>query len=46
MFQSVKEVKLYSDDEQLNGKITKVKPGNKQEIELSIPGNGGVLIVN
>jgi len=46
MFQGVKEVRLYSDDEQLNGKITTVKQGNKQEIELTIPGNGGVLIVN
>ena len=41
-----KEIKMYSDDEQLNGKVTTLKPGNNQEIELSIPGNGGVLIVN
>lgn len=46
MFQSGKEIKMYSDDEQLNGKVTSVKPGSNQEIELTIPGNGGVLIVN
>jgi len=46
MFQGVKEVRLYSDDEQLNGKISSVKVGKKQEIELSIPQNGGVVIVN
>ena len=46
MFQSGKEIKMYSDDEQLNGKETTLKTGGNQEIELAIPGNGGVLIVN
>lgn len=46
MFQGVKEVRLYSDDEQLNGRITSVKVGKKQEFEISIPRNGGVIIVN
>ncbi|MBK6286008.1 MAG: glycoside hydrolase family 97 protein [Draconibacterium sp.] len=46
MFQGGKEIKMYSDDEQLNGKVTTIKPGTNQEIELTIPGNGGVLIVN
>ena len=46
MFLSGKEIKIYSDDEQLNGKVTTLKPGSKQEMELVIPGNGGVLIVN
>lgn len=46
MFQGAKELKLYSDDEQLNGRITSVKFGKKQEIELTIPENGGVVVVN
>ena len=46
MFQGAKELKLYSDDAQLNGRITSVKFGKKQEIELTIPENGGVVVVN
>jgi hypothetical protein len=46
MFHGGKEIKMYSDDEQLNGKVTMVKPDSNQEIELAIPWNGGVLIVN
>jgi len=46
MIQGGKEIKMYSDDEQLNGKVTLMKLGSNQEIELTIPGNGGVLIVN
>ncbi len=46
MFHGVKEVRLYSDDEQLNGKLTSVKVGKKQEFELTIPSYGGVVIVN
>lgn len=40
------EIRLYSDDAQLNGKVTSVKMKKNQQIELTIPGNGGVLIVN
>ncbi len=40
------EIKLYSDDDQLNGKLSTIKLSNNQEIELAIPGNGGALIVN
>jgi hypothetical protein len=46
MFQGLKEVNLYSDDEQLNGRLTSVKIGKKQEFELVIPENGGVVIMN
>jgi hypothetical protein len=46
MFQGLKEVKQYSDDEQLNGRLTSVKVGKKQEFGLIIPQNGGVVIVN
>ncbi|HET6557508.1 MAG TPA: glycoside hydrolase family 97 catalytic domain-containing protein [Prolixibacteraceae bacterium] len=45
MLQAGAELKLYSDDEQLNGKVSKAKMSKNQEIELSIPGNGGALIV-
>ncbi|MDA3928546.1 MAG: glycoside hydrolase family 97 catalytic domain-containing protein [Prolixibacteraceae bacterium] len=40
------EFKLYSDDAQLNGTVKTFKMNNKQEIEFSIPCNGGVVIVN
>ncbi len=40
------ELMVYSDDAQLNGKASSVKLGKKQEFDLSIPSNGGVVIVN
>jgi len=45
MLQAGAELKLYSDDDQLNGKVSTTKMNKKQEIELSIPGNGGALLV-
>jgi hypothetical protein len=39
------EVKLYSDNEQLAGSVTTAKMNKKQEMELTIPSNGGVVIV-
>ncbi len=45
MIQAGTEFKLYSDDDLLNGKVSTTKMNKKQEIELSIPGNGGALIV-
>lgn len=46
MFASGSQVTLYSDDAQLNGKVTPLKISKKQEVELFIPTNGGVLINN
>jgi hypothetical protein len=46
MIEAGKEFKLYSDDDQLNGKVTSAKMGKNQEIELAIPCNGGVLLIN
>jgi len=46
MIESGKEYKIYSDDDQLNGKVTSVKMAKNQEVELSIPCNGGVLLIN
>lgn len=46
MFASGSQVTLYSDDAQLNGKVTPLKINKKQEVELFIPTNGGALINN
>lgn len=46
MFASGQEVRLYSDDKALQGSVKSIKIGKKQELQLSIPCNGGVLIVN
>jgi len=46
MLQGVTEAKLYSDDEQLNGKVTLVKLNKKKELDLVIPTNGGFMVVN
>ena len=39
------EMEVYSDDEFLNGKVTRVKLGKNQTIDVTIPCNGGILIV-
>jgi hypothetical protein len=46
MLQVGTEVKLYSDDEQLNGKVILIKLNKKQELVLNIPTHGGMVIVN
>jgi len=40
------ELRQYTDDEQLNGKVSTTKLPRNQEVDLTIPTNGGVLIVN
>lgn len=40
------ELKQYSDDAQLNGKVTTTKLKKNQEIEVTIPCNGAVVFVN
>ena len=40
------ELKMYSDDAQLKGKLTTTKLKKNQEIEVTIPCNGAVLLVN
>ncbi len=37
--------RLFSDDDQLSGKVSTVTMNRKQEMDLTIPGNGGSLIV-
>lgn len=38
-------LKIYSDDASLNGKVASEKMNKDQEVELTIPTNGGVLII-
>ena len=45
MFQKGDQIKVYSDDEQLNGKVSSQKVNKKQQIEVTIPNNGAVLLV-
>lgn len=40
------ELKQFTDDAQLNGKLTTTKLKKNQEIEVSIPCNGAVVLVN
>lgn len=40
------ELKLYSDDLKLNGKVSTVKMNKNQQFELTIPCNGGMLMIN
>ena len=40
------ELKMYSDDTQLNGKVNTLKMNKSQLLELVIPCNGGILMVN
>jgi hypothetical protein len=44
MFEGGDKVKLYSDDEQLNGSVSELKIKKNREVEITIPCNGGVLI--
>ncbi len=46
MFQPGTKVNLYSDNKKLEGKMNVVKTDKSREFELSIPQNGGVLIIN
>ena len=46
MIGSGTELKQYSDDLQLNGKVSTVKMNKNQQMELTIPYNGGLLLVN
>lgn len=46
MIASGTELKQYSDDLQLNGKVSTAKMNKNQQIELTIPYNGGLLLVN
>lgn len=45
MFSNGEKVRLFSDDKALQGSVKQIGIGKKQELQLSIPCNGGILIV-
>lgn len=45
MFSNGEKVKLFSDDKALQGGVKQIGIGKKQELQLTIPCNGGVLII-
>ena len=45
MFSNGEKVRLFSDDKVLQGGVKQIGRGKKQELQLSIPCNGGILIV-
>ena len=46
MFAKGTELQVYSDDAQLNGSVQTVKQNKKQQITVTIPTNGAVVIMN
>ena len=44
MFSNGEKVRLFSDDKALQGSVKQIEIGKKQELQLTIPCNGGVLI--
>ena len=46
MFKGGSALQVYSDDAQLNGSVKQVKINKKQQMKVTIPNNGGLVIVN
>ena len=46
MFEAGTQLKLYSDNEKLEGNVKTIKQGKKQELKIAIPCNGGAVIKN
>lgn len=46
MLDSNTAVNCYTDDNQLNGRVTTFKINKNKEVEINIPHNGGILITN
>ena len=44
MFSNGEKVRLFSDDKALQGGVKQIEIGKKQELQLAIPCNGGILI--
>ena len=44
MFAAGETVQYYSDDKDLNGSLKPLKINKKQEVTLTIPFNGGVVL--
>lgn len=45
MFEPNKTLTIYSDDASLNGNVKSVKQNKKQQITITIPQNGGIVIL-
>ena len=46
MFEKGTALKVYSDDAQLQGGVTVVKQNKKQQLSITIPANGGIVIMH
>ena len=46
MFEKGTALTVYSDDAQLNGSVNQVKQNKKQQLTVTIPCNGGLVITN
>jgi hypothetical protein len=46
MLASGTTLRYYFDDEDLNGKVKTLMPKNNSEVEIKIPCNGGILLLN
>jgi hypothetical protein len=46
MLQSGSSLQIYRDDDKLNGSLEETRLNKKQQIDLTIPSNGGFVIVN
>lgn len=45
MIEAGKEVKVYSDNKDLEGDLQTVKLNKRQEVQITIPCNGGMVII-
>ena len=45
MFQQGESLNVYSDDAQLNGSVKTLKQNKKQQMMVTIPQNGGIVII-
>ena len=45
MFKTGDHVRVFTDNEELQGNVKQIKVNKKQELQLAIPCNGGILIV-
>jgi hypothetical protein len=44
MFEKCAALKVYSDDAQLNGSVKTIKQNKKQQLAVTIPCNGGIVV--
>jgi hypothetical protein len=46
MFEAGTPLSVYSDDPKLNGSVKSLKQNKKQQLTVTIPTNGGIVITN